>query len=388
MRVMAVVSGDYGELGLALYFLQGLRLGRPPVVAVPPALAEAVAGSPGVESRVFDGYRDLADLCRLERPDVVLLASGYLLAINSLLTIADTARLLRLLARGGAAVLTSDPFLGVVRSPAVIDFRTLAERRGQRGGVVRYAARRCLYAAVAAAMYAHLAIVARLLRRAWHVYPVPARRLRSRPGVRALCFHTDAPAPAPRDAGRPAWIFVLSKVDHDLHSGDARPAFAARVARRLHEAVAMGRDVQVIGPPAFIEALAPHVAGEPRIAARNVASHEHYLADLVRAEYAFFWNYYSFSVLHRVLAGKPVLFFDAGHLVHILPPIAEEGVRVFYGGWRPPLLDADVALDEERLGKAAAQAEERFRGIAASLRECPAPQELLAHVRGGRGVSG
>jgi len=385
MRFMVVVSGDYGELGAALYFLRGLPPEPRPVLALPPSLLGAADDTPGVDVQSFANIRALTALVRQARPDVVMLASGYLLAISSVFTFLDAVRFLRFLRGRGANVITTDPFLGAVRGPRDLDFRTLAERRGERRSLLVTLGRRGFYAAVAAVMYLHLSAVARLLRSAWHVYPVPSHRVRPRPGVRSLCYCyavavPAAPAGASGRGTRPVWLFVLSMVDYRMHAADRGAAFVEDVARRLGEAVALGRDVEVIGPEAFIEALQPLVAGQPRIAARSDASHARYMASLVGAEYAFFWNYYSFSVLHRVLAGLPVFFFDAGHLIHILPSIEAEGIRVFYDGWRPPLLAVGAALDEAQLAELASETAGRFARIAEGLRRCPSPGELLRTV--------
>jgi hypothetical protein len=387
MRLMVIVSGDYGELGAAIYFLQGLRSTQPPVLLLPAALGDTADATQGLDVRPFSNLADIARLVAQARPDTVILASGYLLAINSVLTFADAFRLLRLLKREGVTLLTSDPFLGLPRSPWAIDFTSIAERRGERPPFMARIRRRVYYAAIAAVMYGHLALLRLWLRRAWHIYPVPTHRLGPRPGVGRLCYFNAAassvalaerPAPGPR----PAWLFVLSKIDFEMHARTQGGSFVAQLAARLREGVALGRDVLLIGPDSLVAALHPLIAGEPRIAAHSDTSFAGYMDSLMSAEYAFFWNIFSFSVLHRVLAGTPVLFFDAGHLVHILPAIEQEGVRVFYDGWHPPLLAMDARLDEQELMRHALETGRQFRRIAEGLRQCLSPEELLQQATG------
>lgn len=386
MKLLVIVSGDYGELGAAMYFLQGLRVAQAPVLMLPTAL-RASAGTPaGLDLRAFAGLDDLTRALDDVRPDVVLLASGYLLASGTVLGLAEAIRLLRRLRRDGVALLTSDPFLGALPLPWEIDFRRLDERGGGRWHPAALA-RRALYAAVAAAMCAQLRLLGAHLRDAWHIYPVPAARLAPATRPRRLSYF-NAAANADVAPARPAWLFVLSKIDFEMHSRNDVAGFAARLAQRLAEAVALDRDVLVIGPEALVKALAPHVAGEPRIASHSDTGYEGYLASLLAAEYAFFWNYYSFSVLHRVLAGRPVLFFDAGHLAHFLPVLEAEGIRICYDGWRPPLLAVGAPFDARDLAVRGEETTRQFARIATDLRACPSPQELLLTVAAAGRVSG
>ncbi len=387
MRLLVIVSSDYGELGTAMYFLKGLEAGASPVLLLPPPLDRSADVLPGMETRIYSSLADIFRWAAEARPDTVMLASGYLLAINSCLTLIDVIRLLRFLRRAGVTVLTSDPFLGLVRGPRAFDFRTLAERRHEGRASMAAIRRRAFGAAAATILYGHLAVLGRQLRSAWHIYPVPTQRLRPRPGARRLCYFNGAAHSIPKSSQtpsgpRPVWLFVLSKVDFEMHSRDQGDAFVARIAERLEEGVALGRDVTVIGSEDLVKSLRPRIAGQPRITAYGETTYDGYMNRLMAAEYAFFWNYYSFSVLHRVLVNRPVFFFDAGHLIHFLPAIDQEGIRVFYDGWRPPLLALDAALDEPDLARRALEVDEQFRRIEQGLRQCLSPWELLQRTKG------
>jgi hypothetical protein len=176
---------------------------------------------------------------------------------------------------------------------------------------------------------------------------------------------------------------VLSKIDFEMLSREHGASFVDQLARRLEEAVAMGRDALVLGPEILVRALVPRISGNANITARSDTSYAGYMRSLMGAEYAFFWNYLSFSLLHRVVANGPVFFFGAGHLDHILPRMAQEGIRMFYAGWSPPLLPLDAPLAETDLARREVEVRREFRRIEEGMRLCPAPRELLRTAMAG-----
>lgn len=370
MRVMAIVSADYGELGGALYFLQGLALREAPVLLIPPALRGALAAHPGV---TVGGYATLADIrARIAafRPDAVVLCSGYLLTIGKRLSFFKASLLLRWLRRRGIAVLTSDPFLGLLDSPAVLDFTQVL---GPQGGPLM---RRLKSRLVSWRLY----LLRRQLRGCLHIYPAPIQRLHGPQAGMGAFFNAavcepDLP-PLPPAAPR-RWIFVLSSIDYQLQLGLAGPDFVAQLAARLREARALADRVELVGPAPLIEAMRRELGDEPGFELEAKAAYADFMGRLMRAEYAFFWNLYSFSLIHRVLALRPVLFFDEGHMVRILPALHEAGVRLFYDGWRPPMLDLAEPLDARALARGAQQALTQFRRIAQGLQQGEAPLSLL-----------
>lgn len=378
MRLLVIVSGDYGELGLAASFVRGLATAQCTML-MPALLAHSMRDLPGVELRT---YRDLAEVRRAVaqvRPEIVLFTSGYLLAINSGLTTIDSIRLVRTVRRLGATILTSDPFLGLARSPGALDFAALqAPTRDAYHAVIELFGWR---------QRLRLFVVGFYLRRAWHLYPAPVERLTPQPQARRVCYYNAAAqAPVARasaDAPR-TWLFIVSKTDYDMHRLALGEAFVSRIVERMGDGVALGRRVVMIGPKALVAEVRPRVGDSCEVAEHSDTTYFEYVDNLVAAEYAFFWNYYSFSVMHRLMAGRPVFFFDEGHMVRILPALGEAGIRMFYDGWRPPLLPLDRPLAEDELSRLETQVVEQFRRIAEGLRACPSPDEVLRRVSPGR----
>ena len=385
LRLLVLVSGDFGELGAALNFLQGLAPSMPPawsgLVLLPTPLGHAM---PIDCTQPWQVYGTLADIQRSlaeYRPNTVLLATGYLLTVDTGLTALDVMRLLQRLRRLGVTLLTTDPFLGVRPWPTLPPVGDLRQPAGR----VAFALSVYLIGLCSRVWAMRLA-----LRKAWHVYPAPTARLPTLAGRRRLSYCSDhaaaagtAPGAVPGD--RPIWLFVLSRVDYALLDQTHGPDYLKALHERLAECLAMGRHAVVVGPADLVADIESHLSDRDQLSVFSDLLHSRYLGWLMAAEYAFFWNFLSFSLIHRVLAGRPVFFFDPGHFAALFPAVAEAGQRLFYGGWRPPLQRLDQSFDLQQLADAAAATSQAFKGISEGLRSGMTPAELL-RIAGSDGV--
>ena len=376
MKLLVIVTGDYGELGAAMYFLHQLETESRPLLLLPAALEHAIAATPELEVRTYRGIADLLGAFAIARPDAVLLASGYLLSINSGLSLLESARLLHFLRQRRVALLTTDPFLGLLRNIRELDFRDLQGRVGNRSSVLSASWRNMC----------RLYLARFQLRRCWHIYPAPTERMLRKPDARHLCYFNatarDA-CPDQTDPHQPAWLFVLSQVDFRMQFGILGERFVTMVVDRLEDGIAQGRRAQLIGPPQLAEAVRKRMGDRADVTSHGDTTYAGYMRALMAAEYAFFWNIYSFSVFHRVLAIRPTFFFDEGHLVHFIPAIGKEGVRLFYDGWRPSVLALDKPLKGGELGQTEPAVRRQFERIVGGLRECPSPHEVLQQIKTG-----
>ena len=377
-RLLVVVSDDYGELGNALYFLNRLALSPRPLVLMPRSLAQAEAGDEHFDAHTYATLDDLRRAVTEFRPDVALIFSAYLLAVGRRLSWLSSLALFRLLRRQGVRIATSDPFLGLLRHPASLRFDDVL--RGTRPSG-RLAAR-----ALGSLIALRTWLISRAVRDAWHIYPAPLDHGRGGVRHRWLAYYNDqAPAvagepDAAADAQAKRWLFVLSRVDHDMQVARHGSAFVDSVAGRLLDARRVGARVLLIGPAPLVAALRAKLPEDPLIEVRQELAYPRYMRALMDAEYVFFWNFYSFSIIHRIIAGRPVFFFDEGHMVKILPALQQAGIDMYYGGWRPPLLPAGEALDRATLDAQALEARAAFARIVARLRTCDAPRDMLRAI--------
>lgn len=371
MRLLVVVSNDYGELGNALYFLEGLSLPRPAVLMLPPALAKALPPRADFELQPYAAASDIKRQITAHEPDVVLLFSGYLLSVGRHVSILHTVLFLRWLRARRVPLLTSDPFLGLLGRPAELDFTSVL------GGSSSLAKR-----LRSQLLSLRLQLIGGQLRASTHIYPAPIERLGGGQHTDRRRGYFNAATLAPRPLGSEddeatRWIFVLSEIDCRVQRAAHGPSFTVQLAQRLREAAALGGRVMLVAPESLVAELAAVLGPHPGIVMRSGMNYPGFMAALLAAEYAFFWNLYSFSLLHRVLARRPVLFFDEGHMVQILPALREAGIRLFYDGWTPPRLALDQPLEAARLGREARQATQHFSRLADGMRGCADPMSLL-----------
>jgi hypothetical protein len=106
---------------------------------------------------------------------------------------------------------------------------------------------------------------------------------------------------------------------------------------------------------------------------------------MLGAEYVFYWNVFSNSVLARVANRLPVFFFDCGHMAYAIPPLLEVGLRRYYPGCTLPFLDPRRPLAPGELAAEAARQEPGLEGARANVRRSPPPDVMVAELLGAAG---
>lgn len=373
MNVLVIVSSDYGELGSAMYFLDRIPLKPMPVLMLPADMRPPDTVNPMLDIRSYRTLADIRNAIDEIDPDIVLLFSGYLLNIGPRFSLFNAMRLFRLLRRRGVRLATSDPFIGLIRSPASLDFSFVLDVCDRR-------VRRPLAWLLARFLSLRVYLMYLQLRDIWHIYPAPMKAGQFRKGHRRLSYFNAPDREAAVTETRAVWLFVLSRLDCEIQMRKHGEAFAACLSARLIEARQQGRQVVLIATRELLDRLRRQGLNLSNIELRTDEPYSEYMRVLTGAEYAFFWNYYSFSIIHRVIAGRPVFFFGEGHMVSILPDLAEAGIRNFYCGWKPPLLSMSEPLDERRLEQLSGIVRARFLDITARMKEGLLPIDLLGRV--------
>jgi hypothetical protein len=325
-RLLCLLSSDFGE-----YVTASLLVRAQPFdahFALPEALARFVPpGSPGHSA--YRSFAELEALVAAQRPDVVLLASGYLFAVNRIAPLEALAGLVRTLRRSRTAVATTDPWLRVwaLRPQARYAIHSVA-----KGGVD---------AETSARMDALQRELEALLGGLPHLFAVPLADA----ARRWLAFYNPQFAERARAlrAKGDGWLFVLSREDYVLLAGFERQAFFAALERRLRELLARGENrVRFVAPPEVVRFLSERFPGEPRLACTSFCDFARFEALVREAQIVAYWNVISSSLLYCLYYGVPPVFFGAGHLVKVCPGLDAHAAEHVYRG-RPPRL---LALDE------------------------------------------
>jgi hypothetical protein len=367
-KLLFVVSNDYGELSTALEFVA--RGPFEALILVPDRLFRANNGELPAACRSYHSVSDVLSAARAQSPDAVFLFSAYLYAVNGLLSVDDVRRLVECLRTLTQIVVTSDPFLGQLFQ---IDKSTFSDQ---------HPARRLLSE--------HFALLVPILDSVKHLY-----RVEPRPGAAAgsISFYNpgvvlDATERAERNQRAlqtlgvipelKRWLFVISAEDYG--AGIARwgkASFDVLLARRLKETADAGKQAILIGPQPGIEALRQGTSNPASAVLLEFCDYLTFQSLLCEAEYCFYWNIFSDSIIARVMNRQPVFFFDQGHLVRAMPPFLDVGIKHFYAGHQPPCLDQTAPLSANRLAALAVEEDRALDRARERFAKPPKPDQMI-----------
>ena len=370
-KLLFVLSNDYGELSNALYVLRGTGLHA--VLLLPERLFDTNRDALQVAAQRYTSPADVLAAVDREQPDVVFLFSAYLYAINGIFDLGAVEALLGELRRRPLRVVTSDPFLGLLLEQRGALF---SDRHPQRRALEDHFAR----------LAAHLASVT-------HLYLAPADGLAGTHKVALFNpqIISDAPSTQQRgprlaarlgiDLRRPRWLFLLGSEDYGAQvTRLGRESFEAMLLSRLEDAAQAGRQPVLIAPQPCIDALARAGRAVDGLISLSFCGYDLFVDLLLEAEYVFYWNVLSNSLLARLANRLPAFFFDRGHLAHVMPALLHLGLKTYFPGAELMLLDQGQRLTTNALGALAAEQERSLDTAFDNLRRSPTPRELIEQL--------
>jgi hypothetical protein len=349
-----------------------------------------------VRTHRYQGLDDLRAVVEAEKPAVVFLCSGYLLSTHGTLSLEALRQFVRELGESGCRVVTTDPFLGLVSRP---DFASLVDFTFPEGGIDAWSWK-FLKQAEEERLTRNLTDSFEILKPFPHLYPVfpggPGRD-DTENDLLKISFHNpelvssavnslaDPIGEEGRDAGErpPYWAFVLALCDYDILSTLlGRDVFLDYTLAYLRAAQAAGKKAVFIGPKECVQALRHRVGENPAIELLMFCSYKQFMALLFHAEFAFYWNSVSHSILIRLLNCLPVFLFDRGHLARNLKAIYPRIVEWYYQGWEPIYLNPRVPLHSDELCGLADEFRSAATEISQHLRRSPTPADLVRNLCG------
>jgi len=400
-RALFVIDNDFGALGTVMYLLHGQELSKRSTILLPQRAHELHGARLPVANRPYRSTQDILDIVDAEAPEVVCLFSGYVLALQGVLTIDALGELVRELRRRGCKVATSDPFLGTFHRiaeaelpnspiPRFLDrlISGVPRAQGRVAGYFRLLGRKRLAS--------HVRRVADILEDVAHVYPVPIDGLEARGSATRVSFFNpkylrtaeelrrNSDAVSARlhvPGGTRRWLFVLAQFDLEFQERKhGRKGFVDLVARMIRETLKAGRHATFIGPAVITDALSVEFGRNASVSLLPYCAYEEFEQRLLDAEFAFYWQIFSTSSFLRLWNGLPVFFFDPGHNAHLLSALKATGLEYYYLADPPIYLDAARPLDGDSLtGQSAgfgASADESRRRLA----HLPAPASMLEAI--------
>jgi hypothetical protein len=379
-KLMFVLAAAFGELFNAMYMVVGCSF-RTAFAMREPWYSLNRASLPGPSYRIDDLASLLAAIDQ-ENPDLVCLFSAYLYPDDRIVDFGDLDRLVKYLNGRGTKTVTSDPFLGLISRLPPFDLESPV---GQIVGLPM----RLIGEAVFGSRFTYFVRARYILKDLPHVYIVdPDER-----GIKALPFYNPnirsyaSDSVAARQAAtaslpaQPYWLFVLGASDYYPQiKREGADHFHASLARKLLDAMQEGRRAALIAPSPCIAALQRDASLKECIFVDN-SQYDRFMAILLGAEYVFYWNIFSASVIARLLNRLPTFFFAVGHIADENQQIFEKGMSCYYRGGRPTHLHPAERLTAALLsGLAHAQEEQLFEPFYNNVRQLPTPEMLVRNV--------
>jgi hypothetical protein len=388
-RTLFILDNDFGELTTVMYLILGQECFGDARILLSHRLYEKNHDVLPGRTGVWNSEQDLVEKIETLRPRVVVFASGYVLPVHKLLTADAMDRLCALAQRHNAVVVTADPFLGLIsqwsgRGLDQLISIDIPKNAGEHLVAVKRAADAMLHAALSKAE--------KVLRTLPHLYPsftdMDALETATTDG-RNVSFFNDALVLPPdinvtaTTAGRAShWMFVISEVDYQIQMmfmGNIE--FARVVASLLTQTVQLDRHAIFAGPAELLDLLKPALADNERIHLLTFCSFPRFMSLLLSAEYSFYWNVVSHTILMQLWNGRPVVLFNRGHLARSVPALYERVIAWYYQGWEPPYLDHNAALSLSALEEAVAPHAQHRNQIMARFRRAQSPATLFASLR-------
>ena len=381
-RLVFVIDNDYGELTMAMFFLHRQAIAGRTTLLLPPRLFATNGAGLGVRTLEYKNYAEAVAHLTAEDPHVVILFSGYLLAIHELMSVTSLHMLIEWLRARGCAVATYDPFWGLMATPHLAFSPHFW--KGRRFEVVRFLkflatlplrpGQKLRFDPNPVAVFSK---TSKVLRDVVHLNPAP---LVAEGVPITSCFNPQLIGVPPPDA---YWLFVLSELDYRVQKAKAGlgDGFARKTAATLSQALA-GKRCVVVAPHDAVEEIKSVMRDAGQVEWVTFCPFHQFVSLLVGAEYAFYWNVMTSSSLIRWVNALPVFSFDRGHVSRDMTPVYDAMVEWFFQGWHPITLNQDDQLTVEALRPHAEEAIRVSRRIRERLQQAPTPEELVDQLLG------
>ncbi|MEM8722184.1 MAG: hypothetical protein AAGE84_23300 [Cyanobacteria bacterium P01_G01_bin.39] len=371
MKLLCIISNDFGELSDACYFTKGYNFDVS--LLLPPRLFAVNQGKLPSKAYLYKTVRDILDIVDRQQPELIFLFSGYLYAINKILSLEAVRDLLENLKQRHCQVATSDPFLGIL---ADLNDATFGKDFPFQQPFLQ-----------------HFSKVFTLLQKLPHLYTTPVASTQK---VRQFAFFNPNIEIPPHELSTYAaqlarvlpvnldqkrWLFILSSEDYvtqiNLH-GQAK--FHASLKNKLEETVESGCQPIILTSKRCIEAVRNLKSQAEGAIYLSFCPYAIFTKILLEAEYLFLWNVFSNCLLSRLGNHKPVFFFHPGHLSQAIPSLHKLGMKYSYSEANLSYLDLFQPLQSSELAEQVPVQEQAFVRSQRRFRESPTPDQVVRQL--------
>ena len=369
LRILIVVSSDFGELGTAMYMFEGTGISVH--LLLPTRLRQQNSQlAPHTVSAYGDAVQ-LLEKIRDYEPQLLLLMSGASLFFTGLLSMVDLQLVLQQARSMGIPVATTDPLLGETLSEEY--FHPLFWTKE---------------------MFERAAAMQTCLRGVHHLYLSPmqcSQLVHSFFNSRVVISKEQKTAMfeglhhGQCKLASLQWLFVISKTDYQLQCAlHGRLAIDDMLLVKIQQTLEAKRQPVLLAPLEACQSLRGRVPGN--VVLMPFCGYEQFRTLLITAEHVFYWNVMSNSVLVRIVNGGSVFFMDAGHLARYIPSLVPLAMQSYYASAQLPMLDPHQVLDAVDLADRARVQPETFSPARAALLALPSPEAVLAVLCGVAGA--
>ncbi len=390
-KTLFILDNDYGELTTILYLIQGQSCFSNSKLVLSPRVFQKNRNVLPERVAMWETEEDLENHLTSFQPDVLVLAAGYLIPVHNLLTNEALERICRLATDQNTTVITADPFLGLLsewsskglNNIISIDIPTDADEN------LEMMKRRADLK-----LHTELAGANAYLKDFHHLYPTYTNMegvdvFRSDEKNRSF-FNDQLVIPdelqTPNSADKPHWVFIISEVDfqtQSMHLGV--PKFITIVLELLTQGAKLDRKIIFLGPSSLIEILhASEATAGYDIHLFNFGAYEIVMSLLLTAEYSFYWNVVSHTILIQLWNGRPVILLDKGHLARSIPSLYERVIAWYYQGWEPRYFDQNDPISLEKLADYREEHAKQKAALMKAYRRAPSPENLFKSLIEGK----
>jgi len=384
-RLLFVLDNDFGELSTVMYLLTGQVFFESSTVLLPERTYLPNKDRLKLPVEQYESLADILSVCDRDNPDIVFLCTGYLFSTHGTLKLDDLEELVNVLAKKGCAVVTCDPFMGMVgRSDfaQLVDIPIPVPDDGDDLWALQL-----LKQAEQDRLVHNLTASREILKDLPHLYPVPTAAPDTPTeliGIHTVSFYNpcllesaSAPASAESD-DQPYWLFVLAFCDFEHQSIDlGLDQFVESLVHRFEEVARAGRRVVFIAPKECLHQMHGRMPSSNNVELLSFCDYERFTSLLLGAEFAFYWNAVSHSILLRLLNAKPVFLFNQGHLARGVKTIYPRIIDCYYQGREPIYIDPMAPLLLPELLQLSTQYCEQSKQISEDLQKAPTPNEVI-----------
>lgn len=365
-KLLFVITKDFGELYNAVQLAEGLSAENEIHFLMPEKMFNLNSNQFCFPLRKYSSFADLKKELIGVAPLVCFLFSGYLLTINNLISNKELEQFLGLINKMKIKLVTSDPWLNIWATVNTLNYPTLNLNDPMQSLV--YSINRALN---------------KKFNAYYHLYNFPLREQTAKEfnffnkkilygSWQRYLLSKSFNEKIPELKHRKFWLFIVSGEDAVLLRDKV-----SLLAAKLEETLLAARLPVLIAPQDLLERVKSYLPNISNMVLWNECALVKFKLLLFKAEYVFYWNVFSATVLPRVLNGGKVFFFDHGHMAKVFPPFLELGRKVYYGGSNLFLIDPHNKLILRSLKKTTGRQKYLRKYLITKLSRQSSPSKII-----------